>query len=49
MAVSSHKESATTEELTQWVGCSGKHAIESLQEMLDAGCIAVTDGRIRKI
>ena len=49
MAILSHRESATTDELTQWVGCCEEQTIESLQEMLDAGCIAVTDGRIWKI
>lgn len=49
MAILSHRESATTDELTQWVGCCEEQTIESLQEMLDAGCIAVTDGCIWKI
>lgn len=51
MAVSSFREgeNARTDELAEWVGCSEKQAIESVQSMLEARCVTVIDGAIRKI
>lgn len=51
MAVSSFREGETarTDELAEWVGCSEQQAIESVQSMLEARCVTVIDGAIRKI
>ena len=51
MAVSSFCEGQTakTDELAKWVGCSEQQAAESVQSMLEARCVTVVDGAIQKI